>query len=159
MELDELILVFKKSISFLTIENVSEVLLSLPGAIPAHTLFMRSDGRTQFRQGIGDIDEEDAIRVHIVDQYLIRAHRIKKTSCERSMYAMYNLFPAIWHNLLSRISREVYAMPLDELPLYINSDVKVVSSIIKKRFAEPWLFEEEFNAIKSSETASRKQSY
>jgi hypothetical protein len=50
----------------------------------------------------------------------------------------------------------MYELPLDELPLFINSDMKAVAHVLKDRFSEPWLTEDLFTTAVAQEEKSRR---
>jgi hypothetical protein len=154
MNIDILIELQKKLLQIKSVENASDSLLALSPQISVLTIFVGLAGEMEFRPGICDVDDADSIRVSVLDQSIVQTHRAKKTYAEKGMFTLYNIFPAIWHNLFSRISRAMHALPFDDLPLCINSDIPIVSAIVRERLSEPWLSEEKFSTIEMSEQAS-----
>jgi hypothetical protein len=108
-----------------------------------YTLLYGKSGQPVIKAGICENDEDGLIRLFVGN---IAPYR----------HPLSNVYNAAYYNLVCRIARAMYELPLDELPLFVNYEMKTVTHVLKDRFSEPWLTEDLFYTAVASEKESQK---
>jgi hypothetical protein len=121
-----------------------------------YTLLYGKSGQPVIKAGICENDEDGLIRLFVGNIAPYRHPLLKRSRLARSQYTQSNVYNAAYYNLVCRIARAMYELPLDELPLFVNCEMKAVAHVLKDRFSEPWLTEDLFYTAVASEKESQK---